>query len=130
MRYFILIVFCSLSISATASDANGKFHVHGGGTKYCTVFTQTLDKMVQLNEGDISSDMLVFSELFGWLQGFLSAANKFTEETYDITGGVSREEIVRWVVNYCLEHPNEYFGNAVEKFIIESYPGRSKIEPK
>lgn len=130
MRFFILIIFWSISFSVMASDVNGRVQVLGAGATSCAEFNHVLDNMAQLNEGDINGDVVVFSQLLGWLHGFLSATSVYTEETYDITGGMGREEIVHWVVNYCLENPDQYLGDLAQKFAIELYPSRSKIEPK
>jgi hypothetical protein len=56
----------------------------------------------------------------------LSATNRLTPDTYDITGDTDAKSRKLWLVQYCQSHPLSKLVDGVEAFIDERYPLRQK----
>ena len=65
-----------------------------------------------------------------WLDGFLTAYDMYTPDTFDIGYGEDLNSLDGWLENYCAKHPDDFFNNAVESLIFEIFPDRAKTKPR
>ena len=65
-----------------------------------------------------------------WLDGFLTAYDMYTPNTFDIAFGKDLESLDGWLENYCAKHPDNFFDDAVESLIFELYADRAKTKPR
>ncbi len=59
-----------------------------------------------------------------WISGYLSAYNRLTPETYDITGATDFEQVLRAVERYCKSNPFADISAAMETVTNDLYPTR------
>jgi hypothetical protein len=59
------------------------------------------------------NDFAKFSQLAGWLRGYITAENIFDPNT---DGDVSRgsEEFLPWIYGWCREHPSKQINDAID----------------
>jgi len=67
-----LVVFVPLT--AQAADSQGRFATKGAGRVACSEHLKAAADRTE-----------VFPRFLGWLEGYVSAINQFTPDTYDIT---------------------------------------------
>ena len=65
-----------------------------------------------------------------WLDGFLTAYDMYTPDTFDIGYGEDLNSLDGWLENYCAKHPDDFFNTAVESLIFELYPNRATARPR
>ncbi len=105
MKKLILAIFVMLTITgeAWAYDARGKYSVKGTGLKSCGAWVKNRKK-------DSSSSRVDTA----WMNGFLSAYNRFVPGEKDVARGVDMEGWLAWIDNYCHDHPlKNYFKAAM-----------------
>jgi hypothetical protein len=65
-----------------------------------------------------------------WMLGYLTAYNRLTPDTYDITGGENVNALMLWLENHCKKDPFETFASAMRLLTEELYPKRTSKQPK
>lgn len=65
-----------------------------------------------------------------WLDGYLTAYDKFIPDTFDIAPDKDLDSLDSWLENYCKQHPYNLFDRAVESLTFELYTTRQKTAPK
>jgi len=94
------MLFCLLA--AAPASAEG-VRAHGLGAKQCASFVyamKSLGKGIEFNRREIS-------QYLGWVNGYATGADLVVD-----TGplkGVSGDEKLAWLRDYCGKHPNEPF---------------------
>lgn len=83
---------------ASAADAGGQFAVRGAGFATCQHYLRAHE--LKANEWYL---------FFGWLDGYLSAFNEKSAETFDVAPWQSTELIAEIVRNVCARDAAQYF---------------------
>jgi hypothetical protein len=91
-----LAIVLGLAQSAVAEDSSGRFAVKGAGTLPCKVFTAEREKK--------SNGYFLIG---GWLEGYLSAHNRYVDDTFDITSFESTELLLAVIGDHCVKHPED-----------------------
>lgn len=105
---------------AGAADENGKFALKGAGFLPCQVYVQERERRSS-----------VYYMVAGWIEGFISAHNRYTPETYDVTSFESGELLLGVVQNHCESHPNDQLYQVLGSMISQLHPDRVvKESPK
>lgn len=60
-----------------------------------------------------------------FLTGFLTAVNVLMDDTYNIAGDKTLEEILAWLDAYCAGQPMSSFEAAISKFTTEHFTARA-----
>lgn len=84
-----------VSPAALAADAQGRFAGHGPGIAQCSQLIDALQV-----EGP---DRPLF---VGWVSGFLTAANAYKPDTYDVSPWQPMEFVANVVADQCSRNPN------------------------
>ena len=105
---FLLLGILSLLPAAQifAADASGRFAVKGAGTSTCAAFVDAYDKKSPL-----------LQSYGGWIDGFLSAANRSREDVFDLAPWQSTEVLAFALTKFCRENPELKFYSAAEAMI-------------
>ncbi|MCP5407461.1 MAG: peptidoglycan-binding protein [Chromatiaceae bacterium] len=82
--------------TAQAADANGEFVVKGAGLLPCNVYTAEREKRSN-----------IYYLIGGWLEGFLSAHNKYAADTYDVVSFEGLELLLAIIDNHCRANPQD-----------------------
>ncbi len=114
MRLLALILFISLlHNSSWAADAKGRFAVRNAGMVDCATFVAEKKKR--------SSK---FSLYMGWIDGYISAANQFTPDTFDLIPWGNTVFLATLLENHCAKNPEQPFYVAVNKLAAAMMPQR------
>ncbi len=98
-----------------AADKEGRFAVKGAGAASCGRFVDLRAKK--------SPSALAFA---GWLQGYLTAYNQFSDDTYDVVSWESAEVLLRAIAQYCEKNRDKKFYIAVAGLANSLKPDRLK----
>lgn len=100
--YLTVALFAGCSFgSVFAADGHGRFVVKGAGMTSCAQF---VDAAAQRGAAFVS--------YAGWLEGFVSAVNRYEEQTYDLVSWQGTELLMASLANYCSRHPAVSFHDA------------------
>ena len=114
MKFLTIILIMMLTpTTILAVDRSGNYAVWGVGKKSCFGYSQAV----------AGNEIVKYKH---YMQGFLTAYNIFTENTYNITGKMNENQIVEWINNYCEENPMSSFENALTSFTFDHYAKRMK----
>ena len=105
------------------ADKNGNFgSALPADLKYCDNYLTALDACVN---GHCYKQNLYNA----WLNGYITAYNAYTDDTFNIVGKRDAKELNYWLANYCKKHSNSSFDSAVGHLIVELIPQRTKVQP-
>jgi len=111
----LLVAAAMAATPARAADGKGRFAVKGAGVASC-------GKFVDLR-AEKSKSVFVF---VGWLQGYLSAFNQFTDDTYDVVSWERTEVLLRAIERYCEKNRDQKFYAAAAGLANSLMPDRLK----
>lgn len=80
---------------AAASDVNGNFAIRGIGSAQCDQYTATYEN----NEAE------ALRRVVHWMQGYMSARNKTTEDVFDTIPAYRPEDLVTLLNAVCVANP-------------------------
>ena len=98
-RVFTALAILVLATPVLAQDTGGL----GAGAIKCSQITAETDNQIQ-------------NITYSWAEGFMTAVNLCTGasiQKYRNLAALSRDAQERFIRNYCLQHPNEDYQNAV-----------------
>ncbi|MBL7002952.1 MAG: peptidoglycan-binding protein [Gammaproteobacteria bacterium] len=98
---FITLLFSNLTY---ASDSEGRFAIRNAGMNTCQNFIETKQRSPEK-----------MGLYFGWIDGYISAANQYTEKTYDLIPWGNTLFLATLIENHCKNNPKERFYVAVNK---------------
>ena len=64
----------------------------------------------------------------GWIEGFISAHNKYAQDTYDVLSFESLELLMLVIQDHCQSHPQDRLYQVVDAIINQLNPERLKTE--
>lgn len=64
----------------------------------------------------------------GWIEGYLSAYNRLSPDTYDITSFESAELLLSVIQSHCESHPNDRLHQVLQSMIFQLHPDRLRQE--
>lgn len=96
------------ALPVRAEDPNGRFAVKGAGTLPCKVLTAEREKK--------SNGYFLIG---GWLEGYLSAHNRYVDDTFDITSFESTELLLAVIGDHCAKHPEDRLYPVVNAMIAK-----------
>jgi len=99
---------------AKAADSNGAYAIDGGGGAPCKAFTDSR-KAGNAKAADLFA---------GWVDGYLSAANKNSPDTFDLTPWQTTDLLLALLERYCASYPEDLFEIAVNNMIQALHPQR------
>ncbi len=104
-KLLLLIIILTLSsFNSLASDKDGRFAVRNAGMITCAKFVEEKNKR--------STQYNIY---VGWIDGFLSAANQFTKQTFDLVPWGNTAFLTTLLENHCKKNNEQLFYVAVNK---------------
>ncbi len=114
---FAAIAVSSMAMAVSSivcgASQNGEFSLKGLGYNSCKEFNSARD----LRSND-------YYQFIGWLEGYLSAYNRFTPDTINIAPWQSTELLANLLEIHCMENPNTPYSVAIDRMIAELVPSR------
>jgi hypothetical protein len=98
---------------AYAADGDGNFAIKGAGQQTCDRFLQAYDTQ--------SRDIALYG---GWLEGYLTAFNQFTDDTFDFASWQTTESMLAILLSACRQLPPE------TRFMDAFYRVTDRIAPQ
>lgn len=106
MRPHLLLAVVLLGSFASAgafgADADGYFTVKGAGAADCRAYSAA-----------VSERGPAFISFGGWIEGYLSAVNRYEEGVYDIAGWRGTEALMASIARFCAENPGVRFHDVI-----------------
>lgn len=102
---------------ALAVDDAGKFALKGAGFLPCGIYVSEREKRSN-----------IYYMIGGWLEGYLSAYNKYNEDTYDVTSFETLELLLLVMDNHCKANPQDRLYSVINSLIIQIGPKRLQRE--
>ena len=99
--------------AAFAADEAGQFALKGAGFLRCQIFVTEREKKSN-----------IYYLIGGWVEGFISAHNKYVQDTYDIMSFESLELLLTVIQNHCKDNPNDRLYSVLNSMIIKVTPDR------
>lgn len=100
---------------AHAADTKGNFAIEGGGSQPCARFLDAREKR--------NSDYAIYA---GWVEGYVTAANQHSRETYDYTPWQTTELLMAALAKHCEKTPQQSFFVTVNRMLGSLKGGRMK----
>ena len=109
---FCLGLLASASCAA-ASTKDGQFAVEDGGRASCAAFTKA---SVTKNEA--------YHRYVGFVEGYLTAANRYEPNTFDLTPWHTPASIALILATHCKKNPKDNLAMAAQRFVVAMAPVR------
>jgi hypothetical protein len=113
MRRIALGVFLMAPGASLAADVQGNFSVKGTGQAPCKDYV-----IAASSKGQQAAPFL------NWLAGYLSAANQYESQTYDMLSWQTDNIIALSLLSYCRANPKTPFALAAAKMVNSLRPSR------
>lgn len=100
------------AMPATAADADGSYAIRGIGALTCGAFLDIMATVVRTAEADGarpegSADAITrFIAIEGWIDGYVSAHNRFTPNVYDAAPMFTTPDVVGILAKGCPANPD------------------------
>lgn len=102
--FALTVLGAGLSLPAAGADTAGEFAVKGVGRLTCQRFTEAR-----------SAGSENYSRFVGWIEGYLTAANRYQPQTHDIAPWESSDLLAFIIENHCQQNPAEPFFTVVQQ---------------
>jgi hypothetical protein len=112
-RLMLSVFLAGAVMHAWASDEKGNFSVKSVGMAKCSQFIEEQAK------GEQGSGLFL-----GWMDGYISAANQFNPQTYDLIPWGNTLFLGALLEGHCKQNPDEYFYVAVNRLAANWMPLR------
>ena len=99
---------------AQADNASGQFAVEGAGVLSCQAF----------NDARTDKGSAEFQRLIGFTEGYLSAANRYEPNTFDLSPWHNAAAFDLILEKHCGENPNEMIVGVLQKMVSALRPVR------
>ena len=109
----LAIVTLARGVPVSASDTTGHFAVERIGQTTCSQFTAAR-----------AAKSPTYNALMGFSEGYVTAANRYELNTYDLSPWHSREGVAMIISGYCGAHGSDHFVSALEKMVSAMRPIR------
>lgn len=110
---FCLVCLGLCSTQVQAADENNQFALKGAGFLPCQVYSQERQKKSN-----------IYYMVSGWLEGYLSAHNQYTENTYDIASFESLELLLGVLEKHCQSNPGDRLYGVMASIVSQLHPQR------
>jgi len=134
---FVALLASFLITAATpevnALDKGGRFFAYGVGRRSCEDYLKFREKRLETLE---QHERYTKDELYEiidkivehWIAGFITAHNLYVEDTYNLAGETTMDDLKSRLDKSCRANSKQYFAEAVIVLARELHPQRVKAE--
>lgn len=119
LRIQIILLASVVPLGALAATDGGRYAIRGAGLVDCQAFLAEQQKR--------SPEYLMMG---GWIDGYITGLNQYTDDTYDATSFESTELFVEIVKNHCEKNPADRLFSVVNSIITQRWESRIKYETR
>lgn len=116
-RHWLLCLLLLIPAVVTAADSANRFAMKGAGFLPCQVLVSEREK---------GSD--IYYLIGGWVEGYISAYNKLTPDTYDVLAFESLEMLLVVMNNHCMSNPNDRLYGVLDAMVARIAADRIRDE--
>ena len=102
---------------AFAADNDARFAMKGAGFLPCQSFSKARE--------DRSNPYYMIG---GWVEGYISAHNRYARDTYDILSFESLELLMSVIQNHCRSNPKDRLHGVLNGLLVSLMPDRLRAE--
>jgi hypothetical protein len=110
---FGLSMAALLSVPAYADTRTGQFAVEGSGGATCAQYNAAR-----------TSGSKEFGRMFGFIEGYLTAANRYEQNTYDLSPWQDGPAFALMIAKNCAKTPRERLVTTVQRLVVSLQPTR------
>ena len=114
LKYLLPVLACAYAAPALADNESGQFAVEGVGKQTCAEFVR--DRADQ-NSG-------AYQRLMGFVEGYLTAANRYEPNTFDLTPWHNAGAFDLILESHCTAHPEDTLVSVVQRMVTGFRPIR------
>lgn len=114
---FLFGLMLLLAVPGHAADGNNRFALKGAGFLPCSVFVSEREKRSN-----------VYFMIGGWIEGYVSAHNKLTPNTYDVMSFENLELLLSVIDHHCKSRPGDRLYPVLNTLLTQLWPDRIKSE--
>jgi hypothetical protein len=108
------VLAAALASPASAEESTRQFAVEGAGMSTCARF-------VEARSDTASAD---YQRLVGFIEGYLSAANLYEPDTFDLTPWHNAAALGMIVASHCAQHPEDRLVGVTQRMVVGLRPFR------
>jgi hypothetical protein len=121
--------------SAKAATPQGQFAIEGAGLATCSAFvaarkarneTRTATQSKSDLDDKSISGVDAYARMIGWVEGYMTAANRYVGDTFDLAPWQTPELYGIIIGQHCEKNPDDRLFNVVEKVVLSLTPDRLK----
>jgi len=117
---FILLGLLFHSSVAAAADNEARFAMKGAGFLPCQTFTKAREDRSTL-----------YYMIGGWVEGYVSAHNRYARDTFDILSFESLELLMSVIQNHCRTNPKDRLHGVLNGLLVSLAPDRLRaVSPR
>lgn len=119
MRYFVSVLCALMIVGATqfghTRDADGTYTIIGDDS--CGEYLDAHSRATLDDDGYKGPHK--FWRVAGWITGYITGYNRWAANgKKNITAGLSRSDVYRWIASWCRDNPSKDLNDATEAFVL------------
>lgn len=118
------LILPPFTVQTMAAGADSQYHVRN---------IDNVETCAQLNRAVLTAkkedDWRALYAFSLYTMGYITGINRLAHDTYDIAGRKNSKTLMVWLKNYCAEHPDDRFDQALYQLTLELYPVRLPVKP-
>ena len=131
MTFGAFLVMAIAAPAAAADKVKGEFAIEGAGTATCLAFSaakkaRSAAKPESAETAKLRAEIDSYARFIGWVEGYLTATNRYVNDTYDIAPWQTAELYGVIIDQYCEKNPQDRLFTVVQKLVISLTPDRIK----
>jgi hypothetical protein len=125
------ILTVPLALNATrAATPTGEFAIEGAGFATCSAFIAARKARTELRAEKADADAMAgvdsYARFIGWIEGYLTATNRYMADTFDVAPWQTPELYGVIVSDHCEKNPEERLYSVVMKMVTTMADDRMK----
>jgi len=102
----VAALMCGVPLAAVGADKNGRFGIKGAGTASCERYLEERGKRSE-----------PYYLIAGWVNGYITAANLYEKDTYDLLAWQDSKLINALLETHCKKHPKQQIHLSVRSMV-------------
>ena len=116
----LLVLLCCVPVAARAADAAGSYQMRGIGNQSCAKFVHVM------RNRDVNLETIEYQS---WLEGYLTAANRYLRDVSDIVEQSNLSAFMLTLDLHCQRNATERLAHVLDGLILQMYYDRHPKTP-
>lgn len=115
--FALALLLAAVLDPAHAADREGRFSIRGAGLLTCDAFAK-----------ERAARSKAYYMIGGWIDGYVTALNQATGDTYDVLSFESTELVAALLDAHCKTHPNDRVFSVINTLVGRLQPRRLEVQ--